>query len=178
VLKQNQFGFTFGGPIKKDKLLFFGSYQGLRQSSTASVAAQPATFSHQHLRRTARGPDWASCLPVKPVRRRRGGGGGWFEHQRAALALLNLKLPNGNTRFQRPRTIISDKGFRRCADSLRSASRPSLMKTSSSLIWITYIRTGASFVGRFFLANSTQNQPLPPTNLGGPPAPGFPWLTG
>src|SRR6185503_4512421 len=31
VLKQNQFGFTLGGPVKKDKLLFFGSYQGTRQ---------------------------------------------------------------------------------------------------------------------------------------------------
>ena len=30
-LKQNQFGFALGGPIKKDKLLFFGSYQGTRQ---------------------------------------------------------------------------------------------------------------------------------------------------
>jgi len=31
VLKQNQFGGTFGGPIKKDKLFFFGGYQGTRQ---------------------------------------------------------------------------------------------------------------------------------------------------
>ena len=31
VLKQNQFGFDLGGPIKKDKLLFFTSYQGTRQ---------------------------------------------------------------------------------------------------------------------------------------------------
>lgn len=30
-LKQNQFGFTLGDPIMKDKLLFFGSYQGTRQ---------------------------------------------------------------------------------------------------------------------------------------------------
>jgi hypothetical protein len=30
-LKQNQFGGTIGGPIVKDKLLFFGSYQGTRQ---------------------------------------------------------------------------------------------------------------------------------------------------
>ncbi len=31
TLKQNQYGFTLGGPIKKDKLFFFGSYQGTRQ---------------------------------------------------------------------------------------------------------------------------------------------------
>jgi Carboxypeptidase regulatory-like domain/TonB-dependent Receptor Plug Domain len=30
-LKQNTYGGTFGGPIKKDKLFVFGSYQGLRQ---------------------------------------------------------------------------------------------------------------------------------------------------
>ena len=30
TLKQNQFGGTLGGPLKKDKLFFFGSYQGTR----------------------------------------------------------------------------------------------------------------------------------------------------
>ncbi len=31
ILNENLFGGTIGGPIKKDKLFFFGSYQGLRQ---------------------------------------------------------------------------------------------------------------------------------------------------
>ena len=31
VFKQNQFGGTFGGPIKKDKVFFFGDYQGTKQ---------------------------------------------------------------------------------------------------------------------------------------------------
>jgi hypothetical protein len=47
ILKQNQFGGTFGGPIKKDKLFFFGSYQGTRQlngvaaSGTSNVTLPP-----------------------------------------------------------------------------------------------------------------------------------------
>ena len=38
ILRKNQFGGTFGGPVKKDKLFFFGSYQGTRQLN--GVAAQ------------------------------------------------------------------------------------------------------------------------------------------
>src|SRR5436853_2152354 len=41
TLKQNQFGGTIGGPIKRDRLFFFGSYQGTRQvnglDNTASL---------------------------------------------------------------------------------------------------------------------------------------------
>jgi Carboxypeptidase regulatory-like domain/TonB-dependent Receptor Plug Domain len=33
ALDQNEFGGTLGGPVKKDKLFFFGSYQGLRQKN-------------------------------------------------------------------------------------------------------------------------------------------------
>ncbi|MGD0906092.1 MAG: carboxypeptidase-like regulatory domain-containing protein [Candidatus Acidiferrales bacterium] len=36
ILNQNQFGGVFGGPVKKDKLFFFGSYQGTRQINGAS----------------------------------------------------------------------------------------------------------------------------------------------
>jgi hypothetical protein len=43
VLKQNQFGGTFGGPIKKDKLFFFGSYQGTRQLNGVAASGTSNT---------------------------------------------------------------------------------------------------------------------------------------
>jgi hypothetical protein len=43
ILRQNQFGATIGGPIKKDKLFFFGSYQGTRQLNGIAPGAS-STF--------------------------------------------------------------------------------------------------------------------------------------
>ena len=40
VFRQNQFGGTFGGPIKKDKTFFFVDYQGTRQTQASTVNAQ------------------------------------------------------------------------------------------------------------------------------------------
>jgi len=52
VLKQNQFGFTLGGPIRKNKTFFFGDYQGTRivpgtteNSVVPSVAMRNGDFS-------------------------------------------------------------------------------------------------------------------------------------
>ena len=36
---QNQFGASFGGPILKDKLFYFGNYEGYRQNSSAFASA-------------------------------------------------------------------------------------------------------------------------------------------
>lgn len=46
TLNRNQFGFTFGGPVKRDRLFFFTDYEGFREltsflvSSTVPTAAQ------------------------------------------------------------------------------------------------------------------------------------------
>ena len=44
VLDQNQFGGTFGGPIRKDKIFFFGSYQGTRQKNGVSSVTNLTTL--------------------------------------------------------------------------------------------------------------------------------------
>jgi outer membrane receptor protein involved in Fe transport len=94
VLKQNQFGGNLGGPVIKDILFFFFSYQGTRQrnglsgSSSLTLPAIPLDRSRASLgkaftglRGTRGGPtintDGSNINPV-------------------AFALLNLKLANGN----------------------------------------------------------------------------------
>src|ERR1043165_7958711 len=37
VLSRQQFGGTFGGPIRRDRIFFFGSYQGTRETNGASL---------------------------------------------------------------------------------------------------------------------------------------------
>ncbi len=47
-LKQNQFGGTAGGPIKKDRLLFFGYYEGFRnEQGTTTTATVPTAKERQ-----------------------------------------------------------------------------------------------------------------------------------
>src|SRR5213592_2077210 len=43
--RRNQFGGALGGPIKKDKTFFFGTYEGLRLSNGTNISAQVPTIN-------------------------------------------------------------------------------------------------------------------------------------
>src|SRR5437016_7420237 len=98
ILRQNQFGGSFGGPIKKDKLFFFGSYQGTRQLN--GVAAQGTTSATLYPVPDNRdAADFAARLgaamcgfPTRGIAIACNGS----NINPVAIALLRVKLPNGS----------------------------------------------------------------------------------
>ncbi len=109
-LNQNQFGLNVGGPIKRDKLLLFGSYQGTRQVNglaagqartgcTVSLSTPPTTNDR-----------WAAAIG-KLFGGMRGALGGvaiapnGSNINPVALALLNFKLPDGSFLVPTPQTV-------------------------------------------------------------------------
>ena len=118
-LKQNQFGAAMGGPIRRNKAFFFGSYQGTRQvngldatsvsnlilpalgdnRSAAAIAAQfcPATHGAGYLsfaggkQLDCNNASTTTTAPVNPV----------------ALRLLQAKTADGTWLIPNPQTILS-----------------------------------------------------------------------
>jgi hypothetical protein len=181
VLKQNQFGFTLGGPVKKDKLLFFTSYQGMRQinglddRATSNFSTPPFTDdrSRAALGRLFQGQRGVFQIAAGGVGPAIAADGSNISPQ--ALALLNLKLPNGQYVIPTPQTINPARAF---GVQGRSAfSVPATFDEDQFLVNLDFLQTDRSkFVGRFFLANSSQNLPMPLSQLG-TTAPGFPQLS-
>ena len=73
VFRQNQFGGTIGGPVKKQKLFFFADYQGTRTAqgvtspiiSVPSLADRTGNLSDQPLTGVVSGPYLANLLTQK-----------------------------------------------------------------------------------------------------------------
>jgi hypothetical protein len=178
ILRQNQFGFTLGGPILKDKLHFFGSYQGIRQTNGVGGGATSNFFTPAFTNDRSR----AALGALFAGRAGQFGGvavaadGSNISSQ--ALALMNLKLPNGEFMIPTPQTVSAATPTNFATRGFSSLSIPAKFDEDQYIVNIDYSHSSKGRIaGRFFLADSTQDQPLPPTNLGGPAAPGFNWFT-
>jgi hypothetical protein len=164
-LKENQFGFAIGGPLRKDKVLFFGSYQGTRQingvaagqsriACSASLSEPPLTNdrSAQALGRLFGGttgtiggaainPDGSNINPV-------------------ALALLNFRLPDGSLLVPTPQTIDSSKPP--ASQGFSTFTQPCSFAEDQGLANIDYVMSPANrLTARFFIANTNQTVTFP-----------------
>jgi Carboxypeptidase regulatory-like domain/TonB dependent receptor/TonB-dependent Receptor Plug Domain len=179
ALNENQFGFTLGGPIEKEKLFFFGSYQGTRQingvaagqsriACTASLSEPPLTNdrSPEALGKLFGGMTGAlggvaikaDGSNINPV----------------ALALLNLKLPDGSFLIPTPQTVDTAKPFAQQGFSVFTEScRFSENQMLTNMDYL--VRPNSKISARFFLADDDGTVTFPGNGLN--PAgniPGFP----
>lgn len=184
VLKQNQFGFDLGGPIKKDKLQFFTSYQGTRQRNgidpncSSSISEPPLTNDRSALaiatlfngQRGVFQNAFGGVGPAIDVNSPQTN----YNINPVALALLQLKLSNGQYVVPTPQTInTSNPIFDAQGSSAFSVACP---YTEDQFVTNGDYQLSKKdiFSGRFFFANTYTVYELPFANLGGGVAPGFP----
>jgi outer membrane receptor protein involved in Fe transport len=174
-LKQNQFGMTLGGPIKKNKLLFFGSYQGTRQKNGLDTTAACLTTlssppftndrSQSALGALFTGPSGGAILPDGS------------NINSISLALLQAKLPNGSYLIPTPQTVDPSLPF--ASQGTASITVPCTYNEDQFMTNLEYKQSDKStLAARFFRANSTQIATEPPNQIvQGPSVPGFPLNT-
>src|SRR5439155_15615391 len=103
VLKQNQFGFTLGGPIRRDKTFLFGAYQGTTQrNGVSNLSLVTAILPQLTADRSAATLGKQFCPANHPTNAgyQTFGGGTQVACDGSninpvALALLNFKFSNG-----------------------------------------------------------------------------------
>ena len=168
-LNQNQFGAALGGPIQKERLFFFGSYQGTRQinglasgqnriacaatlrepplTNNRSAAALGQLFGGMKgaLGGVAISPDGSNINP-------------------AALALLNYKLPNGNFLIPTPQIIDPSQPF--ASQGFSAFSEPCQFNEDQFLGNLDYAASPKNHLSaRFFLSDGDQQVSFPGNGL-------------
>ena len=162
VLNQNQFGGTFGGPIKKNKVFFFVSYQGTREKDGLDVTggclsggSLPIGLTNNTSDRTATA--LANTFGISSP----------SLISQTALAVLNAKLPNGQFVIPAPQS----------ANGTATFSSPCPYTDDQFVSNMDYYQNQKShFAAKFFFMDSDQTSAFPQNNIGltTVTVPGFP----
>jgi hypothetical protein len=179
VLRQNQFGFTLGGPIKRDKLLFFTSYQGTRQKNGIDPSCSSSVILPVLTSGTDRTDPNAIAASVGPNTAFGGVAlpgvlvtGSNVSSQ--AMALFSAKLPNGQYVIPNPQTTITDPTTG-LPEGFSTYSTPCPYSEDQFITNLDWLQNAKStFQGRFFFANSAATFTLPGAQTVGATVPGAP----
>jgi len=168
-LKQNQFGFSLGGPVKKDKLLFFASYQGTRQINGLDTSAAclstfvtpPELANAGNRSQASLGAAFAGEMSPLTGQTILADGSNLSPQ---AVNLLQLTLPNGNFLIPTPQNT---------ATGVSSLTQNCRYNADQFVTDVDFIHTTKSkFSGRFFFDDSNQSATFPAGFS--PTLPGFP----
>ncbi len=177
VLDENQFGGTLGGPLKKDKVFFFGSYQGTRQRNGvtagcfSTMVLPPLTNDRSALgiAQVFNGQTGALenvaiqaglppfLFPAIDASSPNGNGTpNPYNINPVALALLQMKQPNGSYLIPTPQT----------ASGLTILQDACTFNEDQYLANVDYVQNQRStFFARYFIANSNETMTFPSAGI-------------
>ena len=130
ILRRNAFGGTLGGPVRKDKTLFFVSYQGTREANGASIlnSISSAVLIAPGLTNDRSAAALAALSSAV--------GAGGAVHPTAA-ALLQARLPNGQFVIPTPAGKRPVFGL----GALTLSRRPAQYQSRSPIRWTRIVHT-------------------------------------
>lgn len=181
-LRQNQIGFNVGGPIKKEKLLFFGAYQKTHQlNGLAQGQARLACSA------TLSSPPIGNDRTPAALGRQFGGmtgalGGAAIRTDGSninpvALAFLNFKLPDGTFLIPTPQLVDRSRPFE--SQGFSKFTKPCNFDENQFLTNFDYLRSPKTKIAaRFFFADDRElvafagNAFNSLANIPGSPSPG------
>ena len=152
LLRRNVFGGVLGGPVRKERVFFFVSYQGSRERNAASIinSISSNVLIAQGLTNDRSAATLEKTFNVSNI-------------DPASLALLNAKLPTGQFVIPTPQ-----------AKGLFSGSSSSNFQEDQFNTNVDFqISSRNSLAVKFFFANTSQFLALPSFRGTGPNVPGY-----
>ena len=160
VLNQNQFGFTLGGPVVKDKLMFFVSYQGTRERDGLAEGCLTTGF----LPPASLLPDNANGRTAAALATAFNGQSGLFGTITSAASISPTALAVLNAQFGGNLAVPAAQNSNTGASTFSSPCQYTEDQFVSDVDLYHSERSRLS--GKFFFMDSNQVSPFPGNQLG------------